>query len=57
MDAWIVHIHLTADIGATLHIEGPSFGGIAHVDLWFVALNILQASRANSEVTGYTHST
>jgi hypothetical protein len=37
LDAWIVHIHISVDINATLHIEGPSFGGIAHVDLWFVA--------------------
>ncbi len=29
IDFWFVHIHVSASIGAELHIEGPDFGGSA----------------------------
>ncbi|KEF54961.1 uncharacterized protein A1O9_08613 [Exophiala aquamarina CBS 119918] len=35
-----VTIHISISIGAELHIEGPEFGGIAHVDFWFFSFDI-----------------
>jgi hypothetical protein len=29
IDILFIHIHISAHIGAQLHIEGPEFGGIA----------------------------
>ena len=41
------HVHIlfvsfdvNIDIGADLHIEGPEFGGKAHVDFWFFAFDV-----------------
>ena len=40
IDIWFIHIHISIHIGAELHIEGPEFGGIAHVDFWFFGFDI-----------------
>jgi len=29
IDVWFVHVHISAHIGATLHLEGPELGGYA----------------------------
>lgn len=39
IDVLFVHIHISAHIGAQLHIEGPEFGGTAHVDFWFMGFD------------------
>ncbi|KAM7207809.1 hypothetical protein V8F20_001851 [Naviculisporaceae sp. PSN 640] len=40
IDILFIHIHISIHIGADLHIEGPEFGGIAHVDFWFFGFDI-----------------
>ncbi|HSQ16340.1 MAG TPA: DUF6603 domain-containing protein [Anaerolineales bacterium] len=32
--------HITADLGANLHIWGPEFSGHAEIHLWFISFNI-----------------
>ncbi|KAL9046182.1 MAG: hypothetical protein Q9214_000918, partial [Letrouitia sp. 1 TL-2023] len=32
-DIGLIHINIHADISATLHLSGPPFGGVVHVDL------------------------
>ncbi|MCJ1385951.1 hypothetical protein MMC17_009076 [Xylographa soralifera] len=39
-DFWFVHIHISASVGADLHIEGPEFGGIAHVDFYLFSFSV-----------------
>jgi hypothetical protein len=29
IDFWFVHIHISCSVGASLHIQGPEFGGYA----------------------------
>jgi hypothetical protein len=40
LDCWLFTIHISASIGATLTIQGPPFGGVAHVDFWVFGFNI-----------------
>ncbi|KAK4212056.1 hypothetical protein QBC37DRAFT_288866 [Rhypophila decipiens] len=40
IDILFIHIHISIHIGADLHIEGPEFGGVAHVDFWFFGFDI-----------------
>ncbi|KAI1872499.1 hypothetical protein JX265_005379 [Neoarthrinium moseri] len=40
MDLWIVTIHISVDIGATIHIEGPPIHGTVHVDFWVFGFDI-----------------
>ncbi|KAF2273527.1 uncharacterized protein EI97DRAFT_435947 [Westerdykella ornata] len=40
MDLFFFTLHISCDIGATLEIEGPPFGGIAHVDFWVFGFDI-----------------
>jgi len=35
-----VSFDVSIDIGANLHIEGPEFGGVAHVDFWFFGFDV-----------------
>lgn len=40
IDFWIVHIHIHAELGADLHLQGPPFGGVAHVHFWVVGFSV-----------------
>ena len=40
VDIGLIHIHISISIGADLHIEGPEFGGVAHVDFWFFGFDV-----------------
>ncbi|KJX99853.1 hypothetical protein TI39_contig350g00003 [Zymoseptoria brevis] len=40
IDIGLIHIHISVSIGADLHIEGPEFGGVAHVDFWFFGFDL-----------------
>ena len=41
--------HITADIGAELHVHGPEFGGTAHVKLWIISFDIAFGHSAPAE--------
>ncbi|KAH6949755.1 hypothetical protein BKA56DRAFT_606801 [Ilyonectria sp. MPI-CAGE-AT-0026] len=40
LDLWICTIQINVDIGASLHIEGPSCHGYVHVDFWVFGFDI-----------------
>ena len=40
LDVLFIHIHISAHVGAQLHIEGPEFGGVAHVDFWLLGFDV-----------------
>jgi hypothetical protein len=40
LDLWIVTIHISVEIGATLYLEGPPMGGRVHVDFWVFGFDI-----------------
>ncbi|KAH6972720.1 hypothetical protein BKA56DRAFT_592736 [Ilyonectria sp. MPI-CAGE-AT-0026] len=40
LDLWIVTIHIDVEIGANLHIQGPSTAGTVHVDFWVFGFDI-----------------
>jgi hypothetical protein len=40
MDMWIVTVRISAEIGATLSIEGPPMAGTVHVDFWVFGFDI-----------------
>jgi hypothetical protein len=40
LDLWIIHINVHAELGATQHLQGPPFGGVAHVDFYIVAFDV-----------------
>ncbi|KAF4343949.1 hypothetical protein FBEOM_2106 [Fusarium beomiforme] len=40
IDILFIHIHIGASIGAVLVIQGPEFGGTAHVDFWAFGFTI-----------------
>ncbi|KAK4180611.1 hypothetical protein QBC36DRAFT_353904 [Triangularia setosa] len=40
MDLWICTIRISAEIGATLTVAGPPFGGNVHVDFWVFGFDI-----------------
>lgn len=40
IDVWFIHIHISASVGADLHIEGPDFGGVAHVDFYLFGFSV-----------------
>lgn len=40
IDVLFIHIHISASVGADLHIEGPDFGGIAHVDFYLFGFSV-----------------
>ncbi|EXJ70275.1 uncharacterized protein A1O5_06343 [Cladophialophora psammophila CBS 110553] len=40
LDFLFVHIHVSCHVGAGLHIEGPDFGGKAHVDFYLFGFDI-----------------
>ncbi|KAH0538452.1 hypothetical protein FGG08_004950 [Glutinoglossum americanum] len=40
LDLWIVTIRISVEIGATLYIQGPPFGGTVHVDFWVFGFDI-----------------
>lgn len=39
-DILFIHIHISVHVGADLHIEGPEFGGKAHVDFYLFAFDV-----------------
>jgi hypothetical protein len=39
-DVWFVHIHISCSVGAWLEIQGPEFGGIAHVDFYMFSFDV-----------------
>lgn len=40
LDLWICTIHINIEIGASLHIEGPTVHGTVHVDFWVFGFDI-----------------
>ncbi|KAK6429331.1 hypothetical protein LTR95_014522, partial [Oleoguttula sp. CCFEE 5521] len=40
IDILFIHVHISVSIGADLHIEGPEFGGVAHVDFWVFGFDV-----------------
>lgn len=40
LDLWICTIHISIDINATLHLEGPPVHGFVHVDFWVFGFDI-----------------
>jgi hypothetical protein len=40
LDLWLVTIHISVEIGATLFIEGPPMHGIVHVDFWVFGFDV-----------------
>jgi hypothetical protein len=47
IDIWIIHINISVDISATLHLQGPPFGGVVHVDLWIQNFDIYFGDQNN----------
>jgi hypothetical protein len=47
IDIWIIHINIQVDISATLHLQGPPFGGVVHVDLWIHNFDIYFGDQNN----------
>ncbi|RDB20863.1 hypothetical protein Hypma_012068 [Hypsizygus marmoreus] len=37
---WFVHVHISVDVGASLHLEGPPFGGKVHVNFYLFGFDI-----------------
>ena len=48
IDMGLITIHISVSIGADLHIEGPEFGGNAHVDFWFFAFDVYFGSQGSA---------
>ncbi|KAK0732483.1 hypothetical protein B0T21DRAFT_334666 [Apiosordaria backusii] len=46
MDLWICTVRISAEIGATLTVAGPPFGGNVHVDFWVFGFDIPFGSSA-----------
>ncbi|KAF3155393.1 hypothetical protein TWF751_003250 [Orbilia oligospora] len=40
MDLWLVTIRISVEIGATLRLAGPPFGGTVHVDFWVFGFDV-----------------
>ncbi|KAK5988133.1 hypothetical protein PT974_12273 [Cladobotryum mycophilum] len=40
MDLWLVTVHISAEIGATLTVAGPPMAGMVHVDFWVFGFDI-----------------
>ena len=40
LDLWICTIHISIDIGAMVHLEGPPMHGFVHVDFWVFGFDI-----------------
>ncbi|KAF7192539.1 hypothetical protein HII31_06130 [Pseudocercospora fuligena] len=40
LDILFVTIHISVTLGARLHLQGPEFGGVAHVDFWVFGFDI-----------------
>jgi hypothetical protein len=36
----LIHINIHAEIGADLSLQGPPFGGVAHVHFWFIGFSV-----------------
>ncbi|KAF2465819.1 uncharacterized protein BDR25DRAFT_378525 [Lindgomyces ingoldianus] len=47
IDFWIVHIHIHAELGASLHLQGPPFGGVAHVHFWVMGFDVYFGDQNN----------
>ncbi|KAF8848465.1 hypothetical protein BDZ45DRAFT_269894 [Acephala macrosclerotiorum] len=40
LDVWFIHKHISASVGAWLHLEGPEFGGHARVDFYLFGFTV-----------------
>ena len=40
MDLWIVTVHISVEIAATLKVDGPPMAGTVHVDFWVFGFDI-----------------
>ncbi|KAJ9494739.1 hypothetical protein H2202_009815 [Exophiala xenobiotica] len=40
MDFWFIHIHIECSVGAWLTVQGPDFGGVAHVDFYLFGFDV-----------------
>lgn len=40
MDLWLVTIHISIDVAATIHLEGPPVHGVVHVNFWVFGFNV-----------------
>ena len=40
LDLWIVTIRINAEVGATLDLSGPPFGGVVHVNFWVFGFDV-----------------
>ena len=40
LDLWLVTIHISVEISARLHLQGPPFGGVVYVDFWVFGFDI-----------------
>jgi len=40
LDLWLVTLHISAEIGASLTVAGPPIAGIVHVDFWVFGFDI-----------------
>ncbi|KAF2737786.1 hypothetical protein EJ04DRAFT_86888 [Polyplosphaeria fusca] len=47
IDFWIIHIHVEASLGADLHLQGPPFGGVAHVHFWVMGFSVYFGDQNN----------
>ncbi|KAI8631391.1 hypothetical protein F5Y19DRAFT_423614 [Xylariaceae sp. FL1651] len=47
MDVWFIHTHVEVHVGAELHMEGPEFGGKAHVNFYLFAFDIYFGAAAS----------
>ena len=47
LDLWLVTIHISVDLSASLHIEGPPIHGTVHVNFWVFGFDINFGSRGS----------
>ncbi|KIV76927.1 hypothetical protein PV11_08776 [Exophiala sideris] len=40
IDIWFIHIHIECSVGAWLTVQGPDFGGVAHVDFYLFGFDV-----------------
>jgi hypothetical protein len=40
LDLWLITIHISVEIGATIYVEGPPIHGTVHVDFWVFGFDI-----------------
>ncbi|KAF7563164.1 hypothetical protein G7046_g951 [Stylonectria norvegica] len=50
MDLWLVTLHISVDIAARLHLEGPPVRGVVHVDFWVFGFDVAFGDESRTEV-------